>query len=336
MATNLPRDFKSWLSASHLSPAKPCFLWCQQPQRWSRFTQEELRRRVLSFSDLVEELKTEVSENPIPTGKVQKRHVASFMCVLHLSTFSRSTIWQEAFQQEPRLTKTQIMGQSSILMGKERLCYHFLLWLDRHGHTHLQSQDSGGLERWRSSWATDETILYPRMACWREVSNVFSYVAMSSHLETLTFPSLVFKPHAPSSVSIRESQHVQDQGTLGATQGSCFFFFFKPLESDGIVSDSLAYLTRGKGYCLKGSQQSTWKAIMFKRFPWLKKRENPSHSWIRFSGVLFQWENHRAKTWFQWQRILSKSDPEVSVQRKTICSNTEVRKWTREKLYRTV
>lgn len=138
----------------------------------------------------------------------------------------------------------------------------------------------------------------------REVSNVFSYMAMSSHLETLTFPSLVFKPHAPSSASIRESQHVQDQGTLGATQGS-WFVFFKPLESDGIVSDSLAYLTKGKGYCLKGSQQSTWKAIMFKRFPWLKKRENPSHSWIRFSGVLFQWENHRAKTRFQWQRILS-------------------------------
>lgn len=48
--------------------------------------------RVLPFSDLVEELKTEVSQNPIPTGKVQKRHVAYFTCVLHLSTFSRSTI----------------------------------------------------------------------------------------------------------------------------------------------------------------------------------------------------------------------------------------------------
>lgn len=48
--------------------------------------------RVLPFSDLVEELKTEVSQNPIPTGKVQKRHVAYFTYVLHLSTFSRSTI----------------------------------------------------------------------------------------------------------------------------------------------------------------------------------------------------------------------------------------------------
>lgn len=305
MATNLPGDFKSWLSASHLSPAKPCFLWCQQPQSWSRFTQEELGRRVLSFSDLVEELKTEVSENPIPTGKVQKRHVASFMCVLHLSTFSRNTIWQEAFQQEPRLTKTQIMGQSSIRMGKERLCYHFLLWLGRHGHTHLQSQDSGGPERWRSSWATqwDETILYPRMACWGKSQTYFPTWQLVVILKLWHFP-LLFSSNMLPHQRIRESQHVQDQGTLGATQGS-WFFFLKPLESDGIVSDSLAYLTKGKGYCLKGSQQSTWKAIMFKRFPWLKKRENLSHSWIRFSGILFQWENHRAKTRFQWQRILS-------------------------------
>lgn len=196
MATNLPGDFKSWLSASHLSPAKPCFLWCQQPQRWSRFTQEELGGRVLSFSDLVEELKTEVSENPIPTGKVQKRHVASFMCVLHLSTFSRSTIWQEAFQQEPRLTKTQIMDQSSIWMGKERLCYHFLLWLGRHGHTHLQSQNSGGPERWRSSWATqwDETILYPRMACWAKSQTYFPTWQWVVILKLWHFP-LLFSSH---------------------------------------------------------------------------------------------------------------------------------------------
>lgn len=148
------------------------------------------------FSDLVEELKTEVSENPIPTGKVQKRHVAYFMCVLHLSTFSRSTIWQEAFQQEPRLTKTQIMGQSSILMGKERLCYHFLLWLGRYGHTHLQSQDSGGLERWRSSWATqwDETILYPRMACWGKSQTYFPTWQWVVILKLWHFP-LLFSSH---------------------------------------------------------------------------------------------------------------------------------------------
>lgn len=89
MGTNLPGDFKSWLSASHLSPAKPCFLWCQQPQRWSRFAQEELGRRVLSFSDLVEELKTEVSENPIPTGKVQKRRGTFHVCSISVDIFQK-------------------------------------------------------------------------------------------------------------------------------------------------------------------------------------------------------------------------------------------------------
>lgn len=155
------------------------------------------------------------------------------MCVLYLSTFSRSTIWQEAFQQEPRLTKTQIMG-------KERLCYNFLLWLGRHGHTHLQSQNSGGPERWRSSWPTqwDETILYPRMACWRKSQTYFPTWQWVVILKLWHFPLLFSSHMLPHQ---RLSQHIQDQGTLGATQGS-WFFFFKPLESDGIVSDSLAGL----------------------------------------------------------------------------------------------
>lgn len=72
----------------------------------------------------------------------------------------------------------------------------------------------------------------------KEVSNIFSYMAMSSHLETLTFPSLVFKPHAPSSASI--TAHTRPGNTRDHTR--FMVFFFKPLESDGIVSDSLAGL----------------------------------------------------------------------------------------------
>lgn len=93
------------------------------------------------------------------------------------------------------------------------------------GNTHLQSQQEEGGQ---AGLHRDETIYFvSQNGMLREVSNGFSYMAMSCHLEALTFPSLVFKPHAPSSASIRGSQHIQDQGTLGPHKAHGFLQTFR-------------------------------------------------------------------------------------------------------------